>query len=142
MTDDPLEAGPVRIPLSEISFAFSRSGGPGGQNVNKVETRVEVRFRPSASAALTPAQVARIRKALASRLTKEGDLVVVSDRTRYRERNREDALERLAEMLAGALAVRKKRIPTRPSRAARERRLTEKRRRSEKKRIRREPPEA
>ncbi|MHC4862130.1 MAG: alternative ribosome rescue aminoacyl-tRNA hydrolase ArfB [Planctomycetota bacterium] len=137
---DHLVAGDVRIPLSEVSVRFARSGGPGGQNVNKVETKVEVRFRPASSAALTPAQVARIEEKLASRLTSEGEIIVTSERTRYQERNREDALARLAALLTEALRVPKPRRRTKPTRASIERRLDEKKRRGETKR-RRRPPE-
>lgn len=140
MADPDLEAGPVRIPLAEVEVSFARSGGPGGQNVNKVETKVTVRFRPRASSVLSPEQVARIEERLASRLTTDGDLLVSSERTRYRGRNREDALARLAGLLAEALRTPKRRRPTKPSRAARERRLREKREQAGRKRDRRPPP--
>jgi ribosome-associated protein len=135
-----LLAGDVRIPISEISVRFARSGGPGGQNVNKVETKVEVRFRPASSSALTPEQVARIEEKLSSRLTTEGEIIVTSERTRHQERNREDALARLAVLLGEALRVPKPRKRTRPTRASVERRLEGKKRRSDTKR-RRRPPE-
>ena len=134
-----LKAGPVRIPLAEVSVSFSRSGGPGGQNVNKVETRVEARFRPSESAALSPPQRARVLLALASRLTAGGDLIVVSSRTRFRERNREDAFARLAAILAAALRPPKKRVPTRPTRGSKERRVAGKKRQGDRKRLRAVP---
>ena len=129
----------MRIPLAEISFRFARSGGPGGQNVNKVETKVEVRFRPAESAALSDRQAARIREKLGSRMTVAGELIVTSEKTRYRERNREDALSRLAALIAGALVVKKPRRRTRPTRASKERRLDGKRRRATTKRNRRPP---
>ena len=139
MPADDLVAGPVRIPVSELRFAFARSGGPGGQNVNKVETKVEVRFSPRTSSALTPEQVARLERRLASRLTNDGELIVTSETTRYRERNREDALARLAELIANALKIPKKRRPTRPTRASRERRITGKKQRGDVKKMRRPP---
>lgn len=139
MDESFLPAGPVRIPLSELSFRFARSGGPGGQNVNKVETKVEVRFTPRLSGALSPEQVERIERRLASRLTKDGELVVVSERTRFRERNRRDALERLRSLIEEALREPRPRRPTRPTRASRERRLSDKKRRGETKRARRPP---
>ena len=139
MAEDDLKAGSVRIPLAELSFRFARSGGPGGQNVNKVETKVEVRFRPAESAALSDRQAACIREKLGSRMTLAGELIVTSEKTRYRERNREDALSRLAALIAAALVEKKPRRRTRPTRASRERRLDGKRRRATTKRNRRPP---
>jgi ribosome-associated protein len=136
-----LEAGDVRIPLSEVSVRFARSGGPGGQNVNKVETKVEVRFRPASSSALTEEQVERIERKLASRLTKDGELIVVSEKTRHQEQNREDALARLAALIEDALRVPKPRRKTKPTAASRERRLRDKKRRGDTKRLRGRPPE-
>jgi ribosome-associated protein len=131
--------GTVEIPLSEIEFGFARSGGPGGQNVNKVETKVEVRFRPSESSAFTEAQARRIEEKLANRITKDGDLLISSSETRYREQNREAALARLVSLLEGALKRPKRRKPTRPTRASRERRIRAKKERGEKKRLRKPP---
>ena len=136
---DYLEAGPVSIPMDEIGITFSRSGGPGGQNVNKVETRVTVRFNPRTSSALTAAQVGWIEQRLASRMTKEAEIILNSELTRHRERNRKDALDRLAGLIREALRPRKKRRPTRPTRASKERRIGQKKRRGEVKRRRRPP---
>ena len=136
-----LRIGKIEIPDSELTFEFARSGGPGGQNVNKVETKVTVRFAPRTSSALTPPQVIRIEDKLASRLTKNGELLVSSELTRHREQNREDALKRLADLIRDALKVQKKRRPTRPTRASKERRLEGKKRKSSKKNLRR-PPES
>jgi ribosome-associated protein len=132
--------GRVTIPASEISLAYARSGGPGGQHVNRTETKVLLRWNVQASAALDDAERALLLSRLASRLTKEGDLLVASERHRDRARNVEDALERFRALLRRALARPRPRKPTKPTRASRERRLEAKRRRGETKRGRREPP--
>jgi ribosome-associated protein len=123
----------LAIPLSEIELRFSRSSGPGGQHAQKTETRVEAVFDVEASAALSSGQKTRIRERL-------GPIVrAVAQDERSQWRNRELALERLADELAEALRPRRPRRPTAPSKAARERRLSEKRRRAELKRLRRPP---
>jgi ribosome-associated protein len=123
----------VAIPLDEIELRASRSSGPGGQHAQKSETRVEAVFDVEASAALSPAQKRRV----VSRL---GPVVrAVAQDERSQLRNRELALERLAERLREGLRVQRRRVPTKPSAAARERRLDEKRRRGETKRLRRPP---
>lgn len=131
----------VTIPEDEMRFSFARSGGPGGQNVNKVETKVEVRWRPADSRALSDADREWLLGRLAGRLTNDGDLLVVSTRTRTRERNREDALRKLAEMVRAALVRPRRRRKTRRTRASIERRLGEKKRRGQVKRDRRRGPE-
>lgn len=131
--------GEIRIPLSEIDLSFSRSGGPGGQNVNKVSTKVEIRFRPAESSALTPEQAERIARRLSNRITKEGELLLTSSETRSQDTNRQLAIERLGNLLEGALARRKRRRRTRPTRASRERRIRQKKERGETKRLRRPP---
>jgi len=131
----------VRIPEDEIHVSFARSGGPGGQNVNKVETKVEVRWRPADSRALSDADREWLLSRLASRLTNDGDLIVVSTRTRTRERNREDALAKLATAVREALRRPRRRRPTRRTRASIERRLDQKKRRSQTKRNRSRRPE-
>ena len=125
------------IPASELDIRFSRSGGPGGQNVNKVETRVEVRFDLAGTDRLGEGERNRALERLASRLTAEGVLAVACDRTRHRERNLREALARMGEILRAALSRPRKRRPTRPTRASVERRLAEKRRRADTKRARR-----
>lgn len=132
--------GEIRIPLSEIALSFSRSGGPGGQNVNKVSTKVEVRFRPAESSALAPEQAERIARRLSNRMTKEGEILLTSSETRSQDTNRQLAIERLGNLLENALARRKRRRRTRPTRASKERRLRQKKHRGEKKRLRQRPP--
>jgi ribosome-associated protein len=123
----------VAIPVDEIELRFSRSSGPGGQHANRSETRVEAVFDVEASQALTAAQKRRV-------LARTGPVIrAVAQDERSQWRNRELAVERVAEQLRQALRVERRRVPTKPSAAARERRLEDKRRRSETKRLRRSP---
>ena len=122
----------VSIPRSEIELRFSRSSGPGGQHAQKSDTRVEATFDVEASAALSPAQKRRV-------VTRAGPVLrAIAQDERSQWRNRELATERLVESLREALRVPRRRRPTKPSKAAVERRLEQKRRRSELKRRRRE----
>jgi len=125
------------IPRAELEVRTSRSSGPGGQHVNKTSSRVEISWNIAESRALSDEQRARLNQRLASRLSEEGSIRVVASDTRSQLRNRETAERRLAETIARALAVPKKRKPTRRPRAADEARLTEKKKHSEKKRDRR-----
>jgi len=120
----------LTIPAGEILESASRAGGPGGQHVNKTSTRVTLRWNIRDSSALTAAQRTRLKKRLGPRLTRSGSLVVHAGRARSRARNREAARARLAQIVREALAVTRRRVPTRPGRAARESRLQEKKQRS------------
>lgn len=125
------------IPERELGWRFSRSGGPGGQGVNTTDSRVELIFDVAASTTLTEQQRARVLQRLSNRLV-DGVLTVVASEYRSQLRNRDAARARLAAMLRAALAPEPPtRQPTRPSRAARERRLADKRRRMLIKRLRR-----
>jgi ribosome-associated protein len=126
----------VLIPGEELEWTAVRSGGPGGQNVNKVATKVELRFDVEGSSALGAAAKARLLARVAGRLDAEGRLLVTCDETRSQPRNLELARQRLAELVRAALVVPKKRRATRPTRASRERRLEAKRQIGEKKRER------
>ncbi len=122
--------GSLAIPENEISFTASRSGGPGGQNVNKVSSRVTLLFNVTESAALSEEQKHRILAELATRINKDGLLRIVSQRTRSQDNNRTDAIERFAELLRRALTPKRLRIKTRVSAAAKERRLDKKKKRT------------
>ena len=124
----------IVIPEDELQVAFARSGGPGGQNVNKVSSKAELRWTPGTSRALSAADRDYLLTRIASRLTTEGELIVVSTKTRDQLRNREDAEAKLAELVAAALVRPKPRRATKPSRGAKERRLREKKVRGEIKR--------
>jgi ribosome-associated protein len=127
----------LSIPRSELSFRASRAGGPGGQHVNTSSTRVELLWNVEDSRSLSGEQRARLREKLDSRLDAQGNVRVVASAFRSQSRNREDAEERLATLVRRALVVPKVRKKTRPSRAAKEKRLQSKRRLSTKKRDRR-----
>jgi len=123
----------LRIPVAELEWKVSRSGGPGGQHANTSDSRVEVRFSVVDSDALGPRQRARLLERL-------GPMVrAVAADSRSQARNRATALDRLATRLAAGLAVEPPRRPTRPSRGAKERRISEKRRQGERKQARRRP---
>jgi ribosome-associated protein len=127
----------LQIRDSELSWTFVRSGGPGGQNVNKVASRAVLRWRLAANRTLPAEVMLRLRTLQRNRITTDGDLLVHSQRYRDQERNRQDCLDKLRGMVLEAVRRRRPRRATQPTRAARERRLAGKRRRAERKADRR-----
>ncbi|MDQ3419886.1 MAG: aminoacyl-tRNA hydrolase [Acidobacteriota bacterium] len=124
----------IAIPESEISERFVRASGPGGQNVNKVSTAVELRFDPSQSAAIPSDARERLRVIAGSRMMADGVLVIDARRHRTQAQNREDARERLADLVRQALVKPRRRRATKPGKGAVERRIETKKRRSDTKR--------
>lgn len=139
MTDDVRINRSLTIPGDEIKLSFSTSGGPGGQHANKASTRVELAWNVATSRALGPRQRERIRTRLRTRIDSAGNLRLTSDTYRSQTRNRADVLERLQSVVADALKVRRKRVATQPSKAAVDRRIHAKKRRSEVKKLRARP---
>jgi ribosome-associated protein len=131
--DDLVITPRVVIPGGELALAFARSGGPGGQNVNKVASKVELRWNPTTSAALTDEQRSWVVARLASRLTGDGTLIVTSTLTRDQGKNRDDATDKLIALVRAALHRPTPRRPTKPSRAAKRRRVADKRHHAAKK---------
>ncbi len=127
----------LSIPEHELRFRFARSGGPGGQHVNKAATKVELLFDIRNSQSLSDSQRERIERKLKNRISSEGILSVEVQDTRSQVKNREIAIARFREILAEALKTRRKRVSTSPPVKAREKRLQEKKKRSEVKKLRR-----
>ncbi len=138
MPDVPITDSLI-IPAAELAVGFARSSGPGGQNVNKVATKVELRWNVAESAVLGDSDRAWLMAQLESRLTGAGELVVTSDRTRNQTRNRDDATTKLVEIVRAALVRPRRRRPTRAGRGAIERRLRDKKKNARKKQERRPP---
>lgn len=128
----------VPIPVSELWITYARSGGPGGQNVNKRETKAVVRWNVDASGTFSEGEKQRIYERLRNRISGDGFLLVDNDETRSRDQNRTNAITILERLVDEALAVDAPRIPTKPSHAARRRRLDEKRQTSLKKTLRKQ----
>jgi ribosome-associated protein len=126
----------ISIDERELEERFVRASGPGGQNVNKVSTAVELRFDVLGSPSLPEGVRVRLARLAGRKLSDEGILIIRADRFRTQERNREDARERLAELVLKATVVPKRRVPTKPSRASKARRRDDKKKRGHVKRLR------
>ncbi len=133
------EDDPSSVPESELDIAFVRSSGPGGQNVNKTSTKAQVRWNVGRSGAFTEEQKAAIREAAGNRLTADDEILISAEAERSQPQNRDAAIGRLQALIAEALAPKKERVATQPSRAERDRRLEEKRRQAGKKQMRKMP---
>ena len=123
----------MHIPPEQLEFTFVRSSGPGGQNVNKVSSKAQLRWNPGKSELLTPNVLQRLETLFPSHFTKDGDLLITSQKTRDQLKNREDCLEKLHNMLLKASKVPKPRIPTKRTKSSIRRRLENKEKNAQKK---------
>ncbi len=130
----------IEVPFSAVQVETSRAGGPGGQHVNRTESRVTLRFDLANSPCIPDHERAAMKQRLGSRLTSQGELLVSAQAHRERRRNLEDAWKRLESLLRFALERPRRRVKTRPTRSSVERRLQKKRAHSDRKRMRRRPP--
>lgn len=132
----------IRIPEEEVSFTFVRASGPGGQNVNKVSSAVQLRFDVAATQSLPDWVKARLASLAGRRMTRDGVLIIQAQRFRTQERNRDDAIERLVELVRAATVVAPVRKPTRPTLGSQKRRLEAKTQRGAIKSLRQTKPQA
>jgi ribosome-associated protein len=136
---DIIVTNAIRVPLAELEFIYARSGGPGGQNVNKVNSKVQLRWNESASRALPPEVAHRFRTQNRKRITDEGVFLLVGQQFRDQPRNKADVIERFRELLVAASHAPKTRRPTRATRGSKLRRLDAKKRNASRKAGRRTP---
>ncbi len=133
---DPLSPPKFHLPYAELEFSFVRSSGPGGQNVNKVNSKAVLRWNLAGTSCFRAEDHLRIMTKLSARLTVDGDLMITSDRSRDQKQNKDDCVEKLIEMIEQALAVPKARRKTKPTRGSKRRKLENKNRDGEKKKLR------
>ncbi len=137
---EELEIKPgVTLPAHELSWAASRSGGPGGQHVNTTSSKVTLRWKVAETQALSEVQRARVMTKLANRITQDGELVLHAESERSQHQNLQQARTQLASLVRQALIVPKKRVATKPSRAAKRKRVDEKKQRGQTKKLRQGP---
>ena len=129
----------IFIPDSEINISFSRSSGPGGQNVNKVNSKATLRWNPQTSEAISPGVKLRFLQRFSNKLTNEGEIVIHSDRFRDQQKNIADCNDKLREMILASAVPPKKRVKTKPTRTQKAKRLDSKRGHGDKKKLRRRP---
>jgi ribosome-associated protein len=129
----------IQIPLDEFEFTFARSGGPGGQNVNKVNSKAQLRWSVTRTQSLPADVLGRFLMKYANRLTTDGDLILTSQKYRDQPRNMDDCLEKLRILIAAVATPPKRRRPTKPTAASKKRRIESKRQKSKKKQQRRHP---
>jgi len=137
----PSKENKINIPEEELVYEYFRSSGPGGQNVNKVATGVRIRFDIEKSTIFTPEEKQKIKTKLKNRINEKGELLVENEETRSQLQNRENAYQKLIELISEALEEEKERIPTNVPQSAKKQRIEEKKQISEKKRLRQIKPE-